>query len=69
MYIIYSQRLDDVVIIFVAPKTDTRYIDIPYSLLHAGCFRQLSVSERRKFLPSNRFIVNSEYMAEKNLEI
>ena len=61
----HSQSLDDVVFIFGAPKTDTRYIDIPYSLLHAGCFRQLSVSDCRKFPPSNRVIVNNEYIGEK----
>ena len=64
-----SQRLDDVVFIFGAPKTDTRYNDIPYSLLHAGCFRQLSVSDWRKSPPSNRFIVNSEYIGEKSRNI
>ena len=59
----HSQSLDD--FIFVASETDTRYNDIPYSLLHAGCFRQLSVSEWRKSPSSNRVMLNNEYIGEK----
>lgn len=65
----HSQSLDDVVFIFGAPKTDTRYNDIPYSLLHAGCFRQLSVSDWRKSPPSNRALQTMNTWEKKNLEI